>query len=370
MPERHRPRNVLVTGGAGFIGSNFVLHLRAARPGVRIVNLDALSYAADTANLDGLRGDDRYRFMRGDICDRDLVTALLIAENIDTVVHFAAESHVDRSIAAPAEFVRANVLGTQALLAACRSAWQNRRSPVADVRFHHISTDEVFGSLAADDPPFHEATAYAPNSPYSASKAAADHLVRAYAHTYGLPVLITNCSNNYGPRQHAEKFIPTVIRKAVAGEAIPVYGSGANRRDWLFVEDHCAALLLAVEQAADGESFCIGGGFETSNLELARHICDILDEVRPDGAPHRRLIAFVADRPGHDFRYAIDASKIRHALGWTPRMTIDEGLRRTVGWYLARADIRPAPAEPPVPAAAPVAADPDVAPPLPTLAHA
>ena len=341
MTTRHHLRSVLVTGGAGFIGSNFILHLRARRPEVRIVNLDALTYAADLANLDGVRTDASYRFVRGDICDRDLVTALLIAENIDPVVLFAAESHVDRSIAAPADFVRTNVCGTQALLAACRSVWQRKHAPVSGVRFHHISTDEVFGSLNAGDPPFHEATPYAPNSPYSASKAAADHLVRAYARTYGLPVVVTNCSNNYGPRQHAEKFIPTVIRKAVAGDAIPVYGSGLNRRDWLFVDDHCAALLAALEQAPDGETYCIGGGCETSNLELAEHLCDLIDEVRPAPAPRRRLITFVPDRPGHDFRYAIDAAKIDKALGWRPRTAAADGLRRTVEWTLARG---PAPA--------------------------
>jgi dTDP-glucose 4,6-dehydratase len=340
MTTRHHMRNVLITGGAGFIGSNFIWHVRTHRPAVRIVNLDSLTYAADLANLDGVAEERSYRFVRGDVCDRDLVTALLVAENIDTVVHFAAESHVDRSIAAPSEFVRTNVCGTQALLAACRSVWQRKHAAVTGVRFHHISTDEVFGSLGAGDPPFHEATPYAPNSPYSASKAAADHFVRAYAHTYGIPALITNCSNNYGPRQHAEKFIPTVIRKALAGESIPVYGNGLNRRDWLFVDDHCAALLTALEGAPEGETYCIGGGYETSNLELAQRICDLLDHVRPAAAPHRRLIAFVPDRPGHDFRYAIDAGKIGRALGWTPRTSPDEGLRRTVAWYLGRAALQ------------------------------
>lgn len=361
MTARHVVRTVLVTGGAGFIGSNFILHLRTQRPDVRVVNLDSLTYAADLANLAGVREDGRYRFVRGDICDRDLVTALLVAENVDTVVHFAAESHVDRSIAAPGNFVRTNVCGTQALLAACRSAWQRKRAPIADVRFHHISTDEVFGSLAAGDPPFSEAAPYAPNSPYSASKAAADHLVRAYARTYGIPALITNCSNNYGPRQHTEKFIPTVIRTALAGETIPVYGSGLNRRDWLYVEDHCAALLAAIERAPDGETYCIGGGAETSNLELARRLCDALDAIRPAGAPHRRWIGFVPDRPGHDFRYAIDASKIHRALGWTPRVTADDGLRRTVAWYLARS---PAPAlgRPPTPLAEAVLNEPSLSP--------
>lgn len=351
MAARHHPHNVLVTGGAGFIGSSFILHLRAMRPEVRIINLDNLTYAANLANLDGVSEDSHYRFVRGDICDRDLVTALLVAEQVDTVVHFAAESHVDRSIVAPADFIRTNVLGTQALLAACRSVWQRKGARAAGARFHHISTDEVFGSLAADDPPFSEATPYAPNSPYSASKAAADHLVRAYAHTYGLPTLITNCSNNYGPRQHAEKFIPTVIRKALAGEAIPVYGNGFNRRDWLFVEDHCAALVSALEQAPDGTTYCVGGGYETSNIDLAHRICGLLDEMHPSGAPHRRLIAFVPDRPGHDFRYAIESGKIGRDLGWSPRTAIDQGLRHTVAWYIARrAASAPAAVRPDAPA--------------------
>jgi dTDP-glucose 4,6-dehydratase len=339
MDRRHHPRNVLVTGGAGFIGSNYILHALEVRPGWRIVNLDKLTYAADPANLASLRDDGNYRFVQGDICDADLVTSLLAAENIDTVVHFAAESHVDRSIADPAAFVRTNVLGTQCLLEACRTVWP----ATGDFRFHHISTDEVFGSLSADAPAFCETTPYAPNSPYSASKAAADHLVHAYAHTYGLPTVLTNCSNNYGPRQHAEKFIPTVIRKAVAGEAIPVYGNGANVRDWLFVDDHCDALLLALERGAIGARYCVGGGVELSNIDLAQHLCRLLDEVRPSGAPHDRLITYVADRPGHDFRYAVDAAKIAAELGWTPRARIDDGLRLTIDWYLGPVStVRPA----------------------------
>jgi len=335
MDKRHHPRYVLVTGGAGFIGSNFILHALAVRPRWRIVNLDKLTYAADPANLESLSEGGNYRFVRGAICDGELVSSLLISEKIDTVVHFAAESHVDRSIAAPAEFVRTNVLGTQCLLEACRSAWQSAGSALADCRFHHISTDEVFGSLMPDGPAFNEATPYAPNSPYSASKAAADHLVRAYTQTYRLPAIIANCSNNYGPRQHAEKFIPTVIRRAVAGQPIPIYGNGRNVRDWLFVEDHCEGLLLALEQAVDGERYCLGGGVELSNIDLARRICRLLDEIQPAGAPHERLMEFVPDRLGHDFRYAVDASKISLELGWAASTPLDDGLRRTLAWYLA-----------------------------------
>jgi len=330
----HRPRRLLVTGGAGFIGSNFVLHALAARPDWHIVTLDKLTYAADPAHLAGAP-PRRHTFVQGDICNFELAKALIVGETIDTVVHFAAESHVDRSIASPGDFVRTNVLGTQTLLEACRAAWGTGHGTARrGVRFHHISTDEVFGTLAAGDPPFCESTVYAPNSPYSASKAAADHLVRAYAQTYGLPAIVTNCSNNYGPRQHPEKFIPTVIRTALAGEPIPVYGSGLNRRDWLFVDDHCAALLTALEGAADGARYCIGGGEEIANIDLARRICAVLDRRRPCATPYERLIAYVPDRPGHDFRYAIDSTKIRRELGWRPRTAVDDGLRRTVGWYL------------------------------------
>ena len=334
---RHMLRDVLVTGGAGFIGSNFIRHLLAVRPAVRVVNVDKLTYAGDPANLDGLGQDGRYRFVQGDICDRDLLTSLLADARIRTVVHFAAESHVDRSIASPDDFVRTNVLGTQTLLEACRSVWKSDPSGArADVRFHQVSTDEVFGSLSADGAPFSETTAYAPNSPYSASKAAADHLVCAYAHTYGIPTLITHCSNNYGPRQHQEKFIPTIIRTALAGQPIPVYGNGANMRDWLFVDDHCEGLLSALEQAPEGGRYCMGSGGEFSNLDLARRICRLLDEARPQAAPHERLITFVTDRPGHDVRYAIDATRIGAELGWVARTDIDAGLRRTIAWYTAR----------------------------------
>ncbi|HEX9463327.1 MAG TPA: dTDP-glucose 4,6-dehydratase [Alphaproteobacteria bacterium] len=341
----HEPRRLLVTGGTGFIGANFILRALAARPQWRIVNLDKLTYAADPANLGAIAEDRRYRFIHGDVCDFDLLTGILTGERIDTVIHFAAESHVDRSIAEPAAFVRSNVAGTQTLLEACRSAWT--RSQSRGVRFHHISTDEVFGSLASADPPFSEASAYAPNSPYSASKAAADHFVHAYAHTYGIPAIITNCSNNYGPRQHPEKFIPTVIRKALAGEAIPVYGSGTNVRDWLYVDDHCDALLTALEHAPDGARYCIGGGCEMSNIDLAHRLCSLLDDVRPGEKPHARLIQFVPDRLGHDFRYAIDGAKMRDELGWSPSTRMDDGLRRTVAWYLAQIATAAAPAAEP-----------------------
>ena len=337
MEVTHRPRRLLVTGGTGFIGSNFILRTLAARRHWHIANLDKLTYAADLTNLAGLAEDDRYQFVHGDICDSDLVKHLIADERIDTVVHFAAESHVDRSISDPTDFTRTNVLGTQTLLEACRAAWAKRPSGDS-ARFHHISTDEVFGSLSSTAEPFTERTAYAPNSPYSASKAASDHFVRAYIRTYGLPAVITNCSNNYGPRQHPEKFIPTVIRKAVAGEAIPVYGSGRNIRDWLFVDDHCEALLLVLEGGMTGGRYCIGGDCELSNIELAQRICGLLDELRPDQAPHERLIGFVTDRAGHDFRYAIDSSKMHDEFSWTPRIGLDNGLRRTVEWYLERLD--------------------------------
>jgi dTDP-glucose 4,6-dehydratase len=334
MTTRHHLRSVLVTGGAGFIGSNFILHLRARRPEVRIVNLDALTYAADLANLAGVRADVSYRFVHGDICDRDLVTALLITENIDTVVHFAAESHVDRSIAAPTDFVRTNVCGAQALLAACRSVWQRKHAPVSGVRFHHISTDEVFGSLGAEGL-FREDTPYAPNSPYSASKAASDHLVRAWFHTYKLPTVQTNCSNNYGPYHFPEKLIPLMILNALEGKPLPVYGKGENVRDWLHVEDHAEALLRVVEKGRPGESYNIGGRAERRNLDVVHAVCDLVDELAPARGSRRDLIAYVVDRPGHDARYAIDASKIERELGWRPAYDFETGLRETVRWYLS-----------------------------------
>jgi dTDP-glucose 4,6-dehydratase len=332
--SEHTPERVLVTGGAGFIGASFVHHLLASDPAARVVNLDALTYAGSLENLAGVDGS-RHLFVAGDITDRALVDALLREHRIDTIVHFAAESHVDRSITGPGAFVHTNVVGTFTLLDAARRLWldEERRSP-ATCRFHHISTDEVYGSLRREDAPFHEATPYAPNSPYSASKAASDHFVRAYHHTYGLPVTTTNCSNNYGPLQHPEKFIPTVIRACEQGLPIPVYGDGMNIRDWLYVADHCRGLDAVLRRGEPGAVYNIGGDNEWANLDIARLICGIFDELRPDGAPHARLITFVKDRPGHDFRYAIDAAKMKSELGWAPVETFETGIRKTVAWYL------------------------------------
>ena len=318
---------LLVTGGAGFIGSAVVR--QAIADGHEVVNLDALTYAANLANLDSVSGSNRYAFEEADIRDRAALDRILAAHQPDIVMHLAAESHVDRSIDGPAAFVDTNVTGTYTLLEAARAYWGGER----DFRFHHISTDEVFGTLGATGK-FTEETPYAPNSPYSASKAASDHLVRAWGETYGLPVVISNCSNNYGPFHFPEKLIPVVILNALAGREIPVYGAGENIRDWLFVEDHARALLKVAREGRIGASYNIGGNAEARNIDIVRTICAILDEMRPAGAPHDRLIAFVTDRPGHDFRYAIDASKIRAELGWEPSVTLDEGLRQTVAWYL------------------------------------
>ena len=334
MPSFHS-RRMLVTGGAGFIGANFVRHLVANEPDLRLVNLDLLTYAACLENLNDVTQLDRYRFVKGDVCDRELVDRILREEQIDTVVHFAADSHVDRSISGPATFIQTNVVGTFTLLDATRGYWLNEQKwDDSDCRFHHISTDEVYGTLRPDDPPFTETTAYAPNSPYSASKASADHIARAYYHTYGLPVVMTNCSNNYGPFQHREKFIPTVILACLNEEPIPVYGDGSNIRDWLYVEDHCQGIMTVLEGGRPGESYNIGGCNEWTNLALVRHICTIMDERRPSSAPHERLLAFVTDRPGHDWRYAIDITRIREELGWQPVETFESGIRKTIDWYL------------------------------------
>ena len=332
----YRPRVMLVTGGAGFIGSNFVHYMLGRDPEVRIVNLDALTYAGSLANLEELPDASRHVFGQGDICDRALVDRLLREHGVDTIVHFAAESHVDNSIAGSEVFIKTNVLGTFTLLDAARRYWLEERGWDANsCRFHHISTDEVYGTLDADDPAFTETTPYALNSSYSASKAGSDHLVRAWHHTYGLPVTTTNCSNNYGPYQHAEKFIPTIIRECVEGRPIPVYGDGSNIRDWLYVEDHCRGIDVVVRRGRLGETYNIGGCNEWANIDIVRLICRLMDARRPDSAPHDRLITFVTDRPGHDWRYAIDASRMASELDWQPQETFETGIAKTLDWYLA-----------------------------------
>jgi len=326
---------ILVTGGAGFIGSNFILH-QMRQPSASIINLDKLTYAGNLRNLESIATDRRYRFVQGDVGDRNLVRKSLEERHPVAIVHFAAESHVDRSIRGPEEFIRTNINGTFALLDESRSYWAGLPSAEQKAfRFLHVSTDEVFGSLGPNDPPFNEATAYAPNSPYAASKAASDHLVRAYHHTYGLPVLTTNCSNNYGPFQFPEKLIPLMIVNARDGKPLPVYGDGKNVRDWLYVEDHCEAIATVLRRGQPGESYNIGGWNEKPNIEIVRTICDLVDEIAPRGGSSRReLITFVKDRPGHDRRYAMNATKIERELGWKPNETFETGLRKTVRWYL------------------------------------
>ncbi len=326
---------ILVTGGAGFIGSNFVLDWLAGSD-EPVVNLDALTYAGNRANLASLDGDGRHIFVHGDICDRDLIDRLLAQHRPRVIVHFAAESHVDRSIHGPGEFMRTNVTGTFTLLEAARGYWGALEGDdKAAFRFHHVSTDEVYGSLKPTDPPFAETNAYEPNSPYSASKAASDHLVRAWHHTYGLPVVTTNCSNNYGPYHFPEKLIPLIIVNALAGKPLPVYGDGQQVRDWLYVKDHCAAIREVLARGRLGETYNIGGWNEKPNIDIVRTVCALLDEMKPDAAgPYERLITYVKDRPGHDRRYAIDARKIERELGWKPAETFDTGIRKTVRWYL------------------------------------
>ncbi|AUH33606.1 dTDP-glucose 4,6-dehydratase [Paracoccus tegillarcae] len=325
---------ILITGGAGFIGSA-VVRLAVER-GHEVVNLDALTYAANLANVAAVSDSNLYSFEQADIRDREQLDRVLATHNPDVVMHLAAESHVDRSIDGPGAFIETNILGTYNLLEAARANWIARGKPEG-FRFHHISTDEVFGSLG-DTGQFTEDTPYDPRSPYSASKAGSDHLVRAWHETYGLPVVLTNCSNNYGPYHFPEKLVPVVILKALAGEQIPVYGDGGNVRDWLYVEDHADALLLVAQKGETGRSYNIGGENEATNIDLVRLICAHMDELNPAGAPHDRLITFVTDRPGHDRRYAIDPTRIRDELGWRPSVTVEEGLRRTVEWYLANRD--------------------------------
>ena len=328
---------ILVTGGAGFIGANFVIDWLASEK-TPVVNLDALTYAGNTGSLAGLKDDARHVFVKGDINDRTLVGKLLREHRPGAIVHFAAESHVDRSIHGPGEFVQTNVVGTFSLLEEARAYWSELAPPEqARFRFVHVSTDEVYGSLGPNDPAFSETTPYAPNSPYAASKAASDHLVRSYHHTFGLPTVTTNCSNNYGPYQFPEKLIPLMVANAVKRKPLPVYGDGRNVRDWLYVADHCEAVRLALKRGRPGETYNIGGSAEKTNIEVVKTICAILDELRPDAAPHEKLIALVKDRPGHDRRYAMDTTKIRGELGWKPRERFDTGLRKTVEWYLDHA---------------------------------
>ncbi|MEL6909230.1 MAG: dTDP-glucose 4,6-dehydratase [Cyanobacteria bacterium J06598_4] len=364
-----KPRRLLITGGAGFIGSNFAHHWSRSYPDDRLVVLDALTYAGNRQTLASLEDKPNFKFVQGDICDRQLVDQLLEVEDIDTVAHFAAESHVDRSILGPGAFVQTNVVGTFTLLEAFRQRWNQRKQPQSErsldthslvpqsassdrrettgthsrprdagsYRFLHVSTDEVYGSLEADDPAFTETTPYTPNSPYSASKAGSDHLARAYFHTYGMPTMITNCSNNYGPYHFPEKLIPLMCINILLGKPLPVYGDGQNIRDWLYVEDHCRALDAVIDRGVPGETYNVGGNNEVKNLDLVEQLCELMDELAPSlpVRPSKELITFVKDRAGHDRRYAIDASKIERELGWTPQETVEGGLRRTVEWYLA-----------------------------------
>jgi dTDP-glucose 4,6-dehydratase len=327
---------ILLTGGAGFIGANFVLDW-CAHSVEPIVNLDKLTYAGNLENLASLQGDSRHVFVQGDLGDRALVDALLAQHRPRAVLHFAAESHVDRSIHGPEDFIQTNIVGTFRLLEAVRAYWSGLPETEKNAfRFLHVSTDEVYGTLAKDDPPFAESNPYEPNSPYSASKAASDHLVRAWHHTYGLPVLTTNCSNNYGPYHFPEKLIPLMIVNALAGKHLPVYGDGMQVRDWLYVKDHCSAIRRVLEDGRVGETYNVGGWNEKPNIEIVRTVCALLDELRPkaDGSSYTAQITFVQDRPGHDRRYAIDARKIERELGWKPAETFETGIRKTVQWYL------------------------------------
>lgn len=323
-------KNILITGGAGFIGANFVPYFLNAHSGYKIINLDLLTYAGNLENLKEVESHPRYQFIQGDICDRDLVERIFKEHNIEGVIHFAAESHVDNSISGPGQFIRTNITGTFTLIDVARLFWKGTPH-----RFHHISTDEVYGTLG-ETGLFTETTPYAPNSPYSASKASSDLIVRSYHHTYGMNVVTTNCSNNYGPKQHNEKLIPTIIRKALSGEKIPVYGDGKNIRDWLYVEDHCTGIDLAYHKGKSGETYNIGGRNEKVNIDIVKEICSILDSKKPreDKKSYAEQIAFVTDRPGHDRRYAIDATKIENELGWRAKENFETGIKKTVDWYL------------------------------------
>ena len=328
-------KNILVTGGLGFIGSNFIRLLMKDGSFERIINFDKQTYAGNPENLRDVEDDESYKFLNADICDGEKVSEALKEFQIDAIVNFAAESHVDRSIDGPEPFVQTNVVGTLRLLESTKSYLAEDAGDKRDsFRFLHVSTDEVYGSLKPDEPAFCETTPYAPNSPYSASKASADHLVRAYHHTFGLPVLTTNCSNNYGPYQFPEKLIPLMILNACEGKNLPIYGDGSNIRDWLHVEDHCSGILSVLRKGRAGETYCIGGASEKTNMEVIDTLCNILDRHHPSGAPHNQLKTFVTDRPGHDHRYAIDFSKIKNELGWQPSYSFEEGIEQTVQWYL------------------------------------
>jgi dTDP-glucose 4,6-dehydratase len=333
-------RPILVTGGAGFIGSNFVLEWFAARNGP-VINLDKLTYAGNPENLASVADHPGYTFVRGDICDADLIKDLLERHRPRAIVHFAAESHVDRSIIGPEAFLRTNIDGTFALLRAAKAYLDSQEeNGRASFRFLHVSTDEVYGTLSSEDPAFHEETPYAPNSPYAESKAASDHLVRAWVHTYNLPAIITNCSNNYGPYQFPEKLIPLMIANARSGKPLPVYGDGQQVRDWLYVADHCRALMSVLERGRIGETYNVGGCNQRTNLEVVTTLCALLDEMLPGSAfrPHKQLVTYVTDRPGHDRRYAINADKLQRELGWTPQESFETGLRKTVEWYLTNTE--------------------------------
>jgi len=334
-------QSILVTGGAGFIGSNFIHYIQAHDPQVQVVNLDLLTYAGSTENLKGLPYPEKHIFIKGDICDQTLVENILREHHVDTIVHFAAESHVDRSLKGPGAFIQTNIVGTFSLLEAARKVWlQEQKRDEGEVRFHHISTDEVYGSLEPGDPAFEETTPYAPNSPYAASKASSDHLVRSYAHSFGLPMTISNCSNNYGPYQFPEKLIPLMILNALTGKSLPIYGDGMQIRDWLYVQDHCDAIWTILKKGQVGESYNIGGGNQPPNIEIVNTICAILDEADPASKfhPHAQLITYITDRPGHDRRYAMNIEKIKHDLGWQPSVDLHEGLQKTVHWYLDHID--------------------------------
>ena len=335
----NKMETILITGGAGFIGSNFIPHFLEKNKEYKVVNLDALTYAGDLSNLSEIKKNSRYTFVEGDICDRDLIEKLFKQYNFNGVIHFAAESHVDNSIKNPDAFVRTNVFGTFNLLDVAKKYWMespnNYKKGFETSRFHHISTDEVYGTLG-ETGLFTEETSYAPNSPYSASKASSDFMVRSYYHTYGMNVVTTNCSNNYGPKQHDEKLIPTIIRKALSGEQIPIYGDGKNIRDWLYVLDHCKGIEIVFKTGKTGETYNIGGKNERDNLYIVDIICDVLDKVIPKETSYKEQISFVTDRPGHDFRYAIDASKIENNLGWNAEENFETGIKKTIEWYLKK----------------------------------